>query len=333
MPQESALLARLEDDHPSLRDVSGNSIFQGVVTGADSIFRAFDLGPDPKHPDRRLVQSAADEAGTVMSWEQDWLRPIYAGRSDVRRFHVQESVEWLILPYRRSSPNASYQLVSPSVMAREAPQIFGWLAQHREDLERRSGDWTDMNWFSYSRRQNLEKFAGSKILVPYMLDELCSVYDTAGHYFVNVTTGGYGIEVADEDVDPVYLVALLNSALLSWVLRRYSRAFRGGWFAARKGNLAKLPIAVPPRVVQEEIVGSYQHSVRLVSETYSGDRKLRDDDDSRLLRRLAAAAIEAFDRAVFELYGLSGVEIALVREVRPEVVQAEVSVKDVGFGA
>jgi TaqI-like C-terminal specificity domain/N-6 DNA Methylase/Eco57I restriction-modification methylase len=331
LPEESSLLDRLGDEHASLQDVSGDSIFQGVVTGADSIFRAFDLGPDPEHSGRRLVRPVADETGIALSWEQDWLRPIYAGKSDFRRFHVWASEEWLILPYRRSSPSAPYQLASPFVMAREAPQIFAWLAQHREQLEERSGEWTDMNWFSYSRRQNLEKFAEPKILVPYILDELCAVYDTTGHYFVNVTTGGYGVEVAREDVDPIYLSALLNSRLLSWVLRRYSRAFRGGWFAARKGNLAQLPIAVPPRVVQEEIVDSYQHCVRLVAELYGSERKLRDDDDSRLLHRLAAAAVEAFDRAVFELYGLSAVEIALVREIRLEVVEAEDSPTDVSF--
>lgn len=331
LPQESALLDRLRGEHTSLQDVSGNSIFQGVVTGADSIFRAFNLGPDPENPGRRLVRPVANESGDVLSWEEDWLRPIYAGKSDFGRFHTSKSAEWLILPYKRSSPRSPYQLASPSVMAREAPQIFAWLAQHREQLEERSGEWTDMNWFSYSRRQNLEKFAEPKILVPYMLDELCGVYDITGHYFVNVSTGGYGVEVAREDVDPVYLSALLNSTLLSWVLRRYSRAFRGGWFAARKGNLAQLPIAVPPLTVQKEIVKSYQHCVHLVTELHSGERKARNDDDSRLLRRLVAAAVETFDRAVFELYGVLDFEIALVQGVQLGVVEAENLSADLSF--
>ena len=80
-----------------------------------------------------------------------------------------------------------------------------------------------------------------------MIDELCAHYDDDGHYFVNVSTGGYGIELDPSyDLDPLYVTALLNSQPLSWVLRRYSRAWRGGWFGAREGNLA--PIAMPAGV-------------------------------------------------------------------------------------
>jgi hypothetical protein len=41
-----------------------------------------------------------------------------------------------------------------------------------------------------------------------------------------------------------YLAVLLNSELLSWILKRYSRAWRGDYFGARKNNLARLPIAI-----------------------------------------------------------------------------------------
>lgn len=319
LPRESALLARLATEHPTLKDVSGNSIFQGVVTGADGIFRALDVGPDPAYSGRRRVQSAVDnEGGVSLSLEQEWLRPIYAGKTDFRRFHVWPSREWLILPYTRQNPGALYQLMSPAALEREAPQVFDWLSQNRQRLEGRSGEWNDSNWFSYSRRQNLEKFSLPKILVPYMLDELCAAYDADGHYFVNVTTGGYGIQVARSDVDPLYLAALLNSSLLSWVLRRYSRAFRGGWFAARKGNLVRIPIAVPAQVMQEEIVAAYKHCCRLASEVYDENRRVRDDEDSRLLQRLFAAAVREFDQAVFELYGLSADEVRLIRSLPPE---------------
>ena len=74
-----------------------------------------------------------------------------------------------------------------------------------------------------------------------MLNRLCATYDTSGHYFVNVSTGGYGIGTDPASgVDPEYLAALLNSTLLTWVLRCMSRAWRGGWFEARKGTFLSL---------------------------------------------------------------------------------------------
>ncbi len=70
-------------------------------------------------------------------------------------------------------------------------------------------------------------------MVPSMINRLCATYDTNGHFFVNVSTGGYGITLADQaPVPPEYVTALLNSALQSWALKRYSRAWRGGWFEA-----------------------------------------------------------------------------------------------------
>ncbi len=110
------------------------------------------------------------------------------------------------------------------------------------------------------------------------------------------------------DVVPVYLAALLNSELLSWVLRRYSRAWRGGWFGARKGNLGRLPIAVVDGAVQAEIIDHYQHCQRLAR-----DVGRRHGSRDELVERLLAPAVEAFDRSVFMLYGLAAEEVALVR--------------------
>lgn len=203
LPREGALLDRLSAAHPALRQVSGNSIFQGVVTGADGIFRAMDVGPDPSSPIRRLVRPEShDSTLPPLAWEREWLRPIYAGKSSFRRFQVRTSHEWLLLPYTRVR-SETYKLAAPSALARRAPRIYRWLEDHRQVLGDRSGTWTEGNWYGYSRRQNLEKFNEAKILVPYMIDELCAHYDTEGHYFVNVSTGGYGVGLSpDYDLDP-----------------------------------------------------------------------------------------------------------------------------------
>lgn len=281
------------------------------MTGADGIFRAMDVGPDPSDPNRRLVRpEGLDPTEPPLAWEQEWLRPVYAGKSSFRRFRVQPSDEWLLLPYalETKAQAVSYQLVAPRALASRAPNVYRWLNDHRGKLESRSGTWTEEDWYGYSRRQNLERFGKPKVLVPYMIDDLCAHFDAGGHYFVNVSTGGYGVGLSpDYDVDPVYLAALLNSELLSWILRRYSRAWRGDWFGARKGNLVKLPIAVVDGALQAEIVDSYQHCQRLAS-----DLGRRHGSRDELVERLLAAAVEAFDRSVFRLYGLTAEEVALV---------------------
>jgi hypothetical protein len=314
LPEEQALLDRLSALPPNIRDVSGNSIFQGVVTGADAVYRALDVGPDPANPACRLVRPQGHSKDQPpLSWELRWLRPIFAGKSDFHRFGVRSSSEWLLLPYERANRAASYQLVPPARLRQSAPGVYAWLERQREALEMRSGTWHDDNWYAYSRRQNLERFEEPKVLVPYMISELCAHYDAEQHYFVNVSTGGYGIALSPKyNLNPQYLAALLNSSLLSWVLRRHSRAWRGGWFGARKGNLERLPIAVPNTAAQVHLVELHDHCQRLAVEIHQ-----RHSTGDELNQRLLANAVNAFDKAVFDLYGLTPDEMLLVESGAP----------------
>jgi hypothetical protein len=82
-----------------------------------------------------------------------------------------------------------------------------------------------------------------KLLVPYMVKELSAYLDLDDkYYFINVTTGGYGL-VTNENLPSLpYLCALLNSRLLGFYLKRVSTTFHGGYFAANKQFIEQLPI-------------------------------------------------------------------------------------------
>jgi hypothetical protein len=307
LPAEDALLARLGAAFPSLGTVTGGVIFQGVVTGCDGVFRAIDLGPDRRKPGNRLVRpSIADASSPALSFESGMLRPVYAGRTDLRPFWNANSGEWLIMPYTPPNPGDNFMLLPWRTIERKAPGVAAWLAQNEANLRDRAGVWTDQNWYAYSRRQNLERFSGSKVMVPSMIDQLCATYDTEGHFFVNVSTGGYGLgHDVGSGTTPEYLAALMNSSLLSWVLQRYSRVWRGGWFEARKGNLQRLPIAVPAPEREDEIIRQY-HDVRAAVAAAAVS-----PDDQRLML-VAETARRAYNHAIYALYGLTISEIALI---------------------
>jgi len=110
----------------------------------------------------------------------------------------------------------------------------------------------------------------------------------------------------DDGLDPEYLAALLNSRLLSWVLKRYSRAWRGGWFAARNGNLARLPIVLAPQTQQSLIVRLYRACIQGTGAVGSANADL----DREIASRVLATAVVDFDAAVEELYALSPRESA-----------------------
>lgn len=305
LPAEAALLQRLTAAHATLGDLCDNVIFQGVVTGADYIYRLRDDGADPREPTLRRLSRRDDGTETVI--EASLLRPVFAGRTDIRRFATRPATEMLILPYGRDSAAERFVLLSEDQLRRQYGNAWTWLSAHRQELMERNGEWSASNWWSYARRQNLELFEEPKILVPYMIDHLCAYHDIGGHYFVNVSTGGYGIPTANIE-DPDFVTALLNSRVLSWVLRRYSRAFRGGWFAARKGNLIRLPIASGDTSTRRRIVTLHEQCVRATDAL----RSARSERSRELAERALASATARFDDAVESMYDLSIAEKSLI---------------------
>jgi hypothetical protein len=313
LPAEQGLLDRLGAAHPSLRDVTGNSVFQGVVTGADPVFRCRDVGEDPDDPTRRIVLPLAhNNGGDTISVERETLRPVVAGSNDLHRFRAQPASQWLILPYEPDQ-SGRYRAISTSVFQRRSPHAYAWLHENEERLRARtSGDWNDETWILFSRRQNLERFAEPKVLVPYMIKELTAVVDQTGAYFVNVTTGGYGLGLnADYPISREYLAALLNSELLSWALKRFSRAWRGDYFGARKRNLVRLPIAIADEEGQTAVVDAYDQCVAAAG-AYDA---AQSEFDQETLGRVYESAVEQFDRLVFDLYGVTPDELRLIRSI------------------
>ena len=98
------------------------------------------------------------------------------------------------------------------------------------------------NWYAYIYPKNLDVWEQSKVMLPYMITNLSAWFDEGGIYFVNVTTGGFGLTISDRKFNPRFLTALLNSSVEDWFLKKVSRRFRGGYFGANKQYLVQLPV-------------------------------------------------------------------------------------------
>lgn len=305
LPAERALLDRLTEDNPKLGDLA-DAIFQGVVTGADFVYCLEDHGRDPANTSYSLV-APRDEKLTPFPIESELLRPVYGGRTDLQPFTVHDSTTVLLVPYERGAASEPFTLIPRRRLAAQYPQAWQWLCSQQQRLEARGGDWTSENWYQFSRRQNLERYDEPKIMIPYMVERLCARLDRQQHFFVNVSTGGYGISVKGID-DPEYLEALLNTRLLSWVLRRYSRSWRGGWFAARNRNLSRLPIYTKATAAQRTAIkNGFERCLTLAASVEAG----RSDRERNLATRHLAAAIDKLDGLADDLYGLTPEERTL----------------------
>ncbi|HEY2411857.1 MAG TPA: N-6 DNA methylase [Pirellulaceae bacterium] len=132
-------------------------------------------------------------------------------------------------------------------------------------------------------------FASQKIVVAGMSRRLEAAWDGDG-----LALGVQVYAITDFQVDPHYLLAVLNSKLLSYLfaIRFAAKRLSGGYLAINKGQLTQLPICLP----------------------IAGDRcdERKNRRLSELSRNWSSSHNTAIDQLVYELYRLTGSEIARV---------------------
>jgi hypothetical protein len=147
-----------------------------------------------------------------------------------------------------------------------------------------------------------------------MITRLSAYYDPGKNYFVNVTTGGFGVTVPPEHGDLRYFTGLLNSRLLDWAMKKVSTSFHGGYFAANKQFLVRLPIRAldlkdPKDKAQHDKMVSLVDSMLALHKQAA---LAKSQAHRGAIQRQIEATDAEIDRLVYDLYGLTKDEIAIV---------------------
>jgi adenine-specific DNA methylase len=148
-----------------------------------------------------------------------------------------------------------------------------------------------------------EIFERPKILTRQTADEIIAAYDTKNYYYSNTL---HGTTITDTEYDPLYVLALLNSRLMTWYYRR-TTAEEGKVFAQIKIALLRLlPIKLIKRTAQNpfiDIVYKIQESNKDIGESHNNNKQEQIKEYKTQI-----------DRMVYELYGLTEKEIKIVEE-------------------
>jgi hypothetical protein len=114
--------------------------------------------------------------------------------------------------------------------------------------------------------------------------------------------GGYGLSIkSDVKINPQYLVGLLNSELLDFMVRKISTRFSGGFFAYNKQYIQNLPIMLPSDKNKEAIANQIITMVDKIDTLYK-DVESHDSTEKELLNREAKVYEEKIDQLVYDLY-------------------------------
>ena len=132
-----------------------------------------------------------------------------------------------------------------------------------------------------------------------------------------MASGGFTIAISDsQPLSPLYVLGVLNSRLLYWVLDKISNRFRGGWITCTKQYVGTLPI----RCINFSRKGEKSRHDRIVNlvETILGLHPqlaaCQIASDKTLMQRQIDSIERQIDQGVYELYGLTEAEIKIIEQ-------------------
>lgn len=295
---EQELFAKLEALPLKLGEIS--KIFVGLQTSADTVF----LFKDTIKKNKKVISVYSKELDKEVPIETDLLKEVV--RSGQIGKHWINPTALVLFPYHIKDGQA--MLMSEKELKMQYPLAWSYLLKNKTLLENReNGKFKASGWYQLYPK-NLEMWEEPKVMLPYMIKELTAYYDEQSNYFVNVTTGGFGLRLIKENINPLFITGLLNSKVLDWYLKKVSTNFNSGYFAANKQFLVQLPIELGNKQITSEIVKLVEQLHKLNRDKQESNLTSKTDQ----LQNRIDYAEQRINEIVYELYGLTNEEIALI---------------------
>jgi len=280
------------------------SLFVGLQTSADKVF----LFKETSLSETVFTKVHSKQLKETFLLESKLLQLVVRS-GEIGRYYAKPTA-LVLFPYEKI--NDHFLLIKEKKMKEAYPKTWDYLLKNKKLLENREhGKFKNIGWYQLYPK-NLDLWEQPKIMIPYMVTRLSAYYDLENYYFVNVTTGGFGLTIDDESLSYPYLTGLLNSKLIDWFFKKVSTTFHGGYYAANKQFLDQLPIY---RIdlgnsndifIHERIVSLVYHMIELHK------RIPNTPFEQEQLNREIAATDAQIDRLVYDLYGLTEEEIKIV---------------------
>jgi hypothetical protein len=311
--KEAILFDRLRALPVKLENVTSR-IFQGIKTSADKIYIVDEIERQAKR-----VKVHSHEKNADYWLETDLLHPLVKG-GDSKPYCLARTGRLILFPYVRERDGSS-ALISEKAFKTLYPLTWAYLVANKSYLEgREGGNLHVANWFAYGRSQALDVMPLPKIFTPDIAAQASFSIDLVGDaFFTGGVAGGYGILVLPEH-SWQYILGLLNSNLLEWYIRQSSTQMRGGYYSYESRFIRHLPIRTVD--VSDHADSARQKQVVALVDSMLSLHKQRATAKSAAQRGMVQRQIDAtgaeIDRLVYDLYGLTAEEIALVEESTSE---------------
>jgi hypothetical protein len=310
------LFKRLNQMPLKLGDIA-EKIFQGLVTSADPIYLLEPIGEEKNG----LISVKSNATDKTYSLEKGVIWPLCKGSIDIRRYSATPS-KLVLFPYdaEASQTMGKTILITAQDFAKKFPCAWKYLNENVDTLrDREKGKMRHDGWYGYVYPKSVSLFARRKILTPSIASCASFTLDNKGElYFVGSGGGGgggYGVILKDDcRMSYEYVLGILNSHLLDFLLRQTSSTFRGGYFAYSRQFIEPLPIH-PINFSDPADKSRHDRMVELVERMLPLHKQLaaaKIEHEKTALQRQIEATDRQIDALVYELYGLTEEEIKIV---------------------
>lgn len=288
-----ALLLKIKGAGVPLGTYVDGKIYYGIKTGLNEAFVIDEATRE------RLIAEDPRSAEVI--------KPFLAGR-DVKRYQPLELSKYLIFT-RRGINIDSY------------PAIGRYLKQYKEKLIPRPRDWpSDKPWLGrkagsyqwYEVQDSIDyylEFEKPKIIVPAIVQRGSYTYDERAFYSNDKTSI---IPCTD-----IYLLGILNSKVADFIVHLISSTKQGGYYEYKPMYVSQIPIrTIDPSDPSD--VARHDRMVALVEKMLDLNTRLaaaKAPHEKEALAGMIDATDRQIDRLVYELYGLTEEEIAVVEGV------------------
>jgi hypothetical protein len=232
---------------------------------------------------------------------------------EIKPYQILPSGQIVIIPYRVRDGRTT--LIPEKEFEQQFPNTHTYLQENKSYLEERErGRMKGPYWYGYVYPKNVEVMSSTKILVPDIANRASFALDEGGDY---AFTSGYGITLRpDVQESPKYVLALLNSLLLDFYLKRISTTMRGGFFRYFTQFIERLPICTIDFSDPTDKT-RYDRMVELVETMLKLHKNLqaaKTNHEKSLIQRQIDVTDKQIDQLVYELYDLTEEEIRIVEE-------------------
>ncbi len=248
----------------------------------------------------------------VYEIEKELLIPILKS-SSIFRYNYEFKNYYSVFPYKYLV-NGEVEFIPEKTLSLKYPKTLNYLKEKSTYLKtREKGKWNkSINWYEYSRRQNFECQKMSKILVPGLAT--IARY-TLGGENIFIDQGSYGIILNSETkIYEKFILGLLNSSLLDFILKSSSGTLSGGYYSYQTKYLSSLPIKLVNLNVENE-KQAHDKIVSLVDKMLESKKQLhsaKTDRNRTYFENKCTDLDQAIDSEVYKLYNLTPEEIKIV---------------------